>query len=83
MGLDWTATQHGRRWTGRDAAGREWAWVASRQSGADPDAGWDALITVHGPGGRQRLGWMGLRAPTEAQAMDAADRFVVAWMDSA
>lgn len=77
MGLVWESSQHGRRWTGRDLEGREWAWVACLQSGANPDGGWDALITVPG----RRLGWMGLDAAGEGEAMDAADRFVVAWVD--
>ena len=80
MGLVWEPSQNGHRWTGRDVAGREWAWVADLQSGANPDGGWDALITVHGPAG-QRLGWMGLGAATASEAMDAADRFAVAWVD--
>lgn len=80
MGLEWTPTQIGR-WTGRDSGGREWAWVACLQSGADPDGGWDVLVTVHGGDRRERLGWQGLDAGSAVGAMEWADRFAVAWVD--
>ena len=76
MGLAWRSSHVGQRRAGFDVEGLEYAFVVRRATTA-----WDAYIHPIGCGDPKGV-WLYGAWLTADEATDAADRYVVAYVDS-
>lgn len=78
MGLAWQVAQFGRRRIGCDTEGREYAFAIRALGVVDE---WDAYIQPVGCGDPKGV-WLRGGWADPADATEAADRYVVAYVDS-